>query len=183
MRPTPRLRPSQGFSSDDDWKMAVQVLTGDIFRSKAQTLVNPVNCVGAMGKGIALEFRKRFPDMYGDYAARCAKKQVRLGRPYLYSRSDPPWILNFPTKGHWKSTSHLGDIVAGIEYLATQYRNWGINSLAVPALGCGEGKLNWRNLGATLVRLLGQMDIPIELYAPPTIPREKLSPTLSGTGS
>lgn len=177
MRLTPRLRPLHGFSSDDGWNMAVQVLTGDIFRSKAQTLVNPVNCVGVMGKGIAFQFRKRFPDMYEDYAARCAKEQVHLGGPYLYRRSVPPWILNFPTKGHWKSASHLGDIVEGIEYLARQYRSWGITSLAVPALGRGEGNLKWRIVGPTLLRLLGHMDIPIELYAPPTTPREGLSTT------
>ena len=78
----------------------VNVIMGDIFESRAQTLVNTVNCVGIMGKGIALEFKKRFPDMFEDYVKRCEAKQVRLGRPYLFERMFPPWILNFPTKNH-----------------------------------------------------------------------------------
>ncbi len=110
----------------------VKVVTGDLFKSTAQTLVNTVNTVGVMGKGIALEFRKRFPDMYEDYVRRCAAGKVRLGEPYLYRRPSLPWILNFPTKSHWRATSRLSDIVAGLKYLEAHYREWGITSLAVP---------------------------------------------------
>ena len=95
----------------------VRILIGDLFASQMQTLVNTVNCVGVMGKGVALEFKKRFPDMYQDYVARCAAKQVRLGQPYLFRQLVPPWILNFPTKDDWRSVSRLSDIVAGLEYL------------------------------------------------------------------
>lgn len=152
----------------------VRVLVGDMFESRAQTLVNTVNCVGVMGKGIALEFKKRFPDMYEDYAQRCAAKQVRLGEPYLFRRLFPPWILNFPTKGHWRSVSRLSDIEAGLEYLERHYHEWGIESLAVPALGCSNGGLEWRVVGPTLYRHLGRLDIPVELYAPRETPVEQL---------
>jgi O-acetyl-ADP-ribose deacetylase (regulator of RNase III) len=152
----------------------IRVLTGDLFNSNAQTLVNAVNTVGVMGKGIALEFRKRFPDMYEDYAARCKARQVRLGQPYLFKRLLPPWILNFPTKDDWRSVSRLSDIVAGLEYLERRYREWGITSLAVPSLGCGLGGLEWRVVGPTLYRYLGRFDIPVALYAPHDTPQEQL---------
>lgn len=80
--------------------MPVTIKVGDLFNSEAQTIVNAVNCVGAMGKGIALEYKKRFPDMFADYKKKCANNEVRLGQPYLYKRPSNPWILNFPTKGH-----------------------------------------------------------------------------------
>src|SRR4051794_8075959 len=95
----------------------VSVVTGDMFASGAQTLVNTVNTVGVMGKGVALEFKKRFPDMYEDYRQRCAAGAVRLGQPYLYRTLLPPYILNFPTKDHWRSVSKLSDIIEGLDYL------------------------------------------------------------------
>jgi len=144
----------------------MKVLIGDLFESQAQTLVNTVNCVGIMGKGIALGFKERFPDMYEDYVARCKAGEVRLGKPYLYRRLIPPWILNFPTKEHWKSVARLQDIVQGLRYLKEHYKEWGIKSLAVPPLGCGEGQLEWRVVGPTLYRGLSELDIPVELYAP-----------------
>lgn len=144
----------------------VEVLMGDIVESKAQTLVNTVNCVGVMGKGIALKFRERFPDMYKDYISRCKADQVKLGQPYLYYRLSTPWILNFPTKDHWRSIARLEDIARGMRYLIDHYKEWGITSLAVPPLGCGEGQLEWRVVGPTLYRYLSKLDIPVELYAP-----------------
>jgi O-acetyl-ADP-ribose deacetylase (regulator of RNase III)/uncharacterized protein YwgA len=152
----------------------VKVLIGDLFESKAQTLVNTVNTVGVMGKGVALEFRERFPDMYDDYVARCKAGQVKLGQPYLFLRLIPPWILNFPTKEHWRSVARLSDIVRGLEYLERRYHEWGITSLAVPPLGCGEGQLEWRIVGPTLYRHLSRLSIPVELYAPHGTPSEEL---------
>ncbi len=152
----------------------VKTLIGDMFESKAQTLVNTVNCVGVMGKGIALEFQKRFPDAYRDYAVRCENEQVHLGRPYLYKSLSHPWILNFPTKLHWRMVTKLADISRGLEYLLEHYREWGIESLAVPPLGCGQGQLEWRVVGPTLYRYLSRMDIPVELYAPYGTPHEEL---------
>jgi O-acetyl-ADP-ribose deacetylase (regulator of RNase III) len=136
----------------------VRVLIGDLFSSEAQTLVNTVNCVGVMGKGVALEFKARFPEMYAHYVRRCAAGQVRLGEPYVYRHLLPPWVLNFPTKDHWRSVSRLSDIVQGLEHLKANYKAWGITSLAVPPLGCGQGQLDWK----------------VELYAPFGTPEAEL---------
>ncbi len=144
----------------------IEILKGDILDSKAQTLVNTVNCVGIMGKGIALGFKKRFPDMHKDYVRRCKAGEVKLGQPYLYRRLIGPWIINFPTKDHWRSVTRVEDIVQGMHYLINRYKDWGITSLAVPPLGCGEGQLEWRIVGSTMYRYLKQLDIPVELYAP-----------------
>jgi O-acetyl-ADP-ribose deacetylase (regulator of RNase III)/uncharacterized protein YwgA len=153
----------------------VKVITGDIFESKAQTLVNTVNCVGVMGKGIALEFKRRFPEMYEDYVARCKRRQVRLGEPYLFKRATLPWVLNFPTKDDWRSLAKLSDIVRGLQYLTAHYHEWGITSLAVPPLGCGQGQLEWRVVGPTLYRYLTNLDLAVDLYAPYGTPSEQLS--------
>ncbi len=158
----------------------VKVLIGDLFESKSQTWVNTVNCVGVMGKGVALDFKNHFPDMYEDYAARCKRGEVKLGRPYLFKKLVPPWILNFPTKDHWRPVANLKSIIEGLEYLLRHYKDWGIQSLAVPPLGCGQGQLEWRIVGPTLYRLLGKMDIPIELYAPYGTPHEELQPEFLG---
>jgi O-acetyl-ADP-ribose deacetylase (regulator of RNase III)/uncharacterized protein YwgA len=154
----------------------VKVLLGDILKSNAQTLVNTVNCIGIMGKGIALEFKEQFPDMFNDYVVRCNRKEVRLGKPYLYKRLTPPWILNFPTKDHWRSVSRIEDIVKGLKYLLQHYKEWEITSLAVPPLGCGQGQLEWKIVGPTLYRFLNQLSIPVKLYAPHGTPYEELEP-------
>src|SRR3989344_2819446 len=105
---------------------AVKVLTGDLFNSNCQTWVNTVNCVGVMGKGIALEFKSRFPDMFSEYEKLCQSGHVKLGQPYLYKSLVPPWILNFPTKDHWRQVTNLADIALGLEYLMKHYKAWGI---------------------------------------------------------
>ena len=122
----------------------IKVLEGDMFQSTAQTLVNTVNCVGIMGKGVALEFKNRFPDMFKDYVERCNRGEVKIGQPYLYKSLFLPWILNFPTKDHWRSVTNLQDIVHGLDYLLSHYKEWGITSIAVPPLGCGHGVLSGR---------------------------------------
>ncbi len=158
----------------------IRVIIGDLFQSQAQTWVNTVNCVGVMGKGIALEFKKQFPDMFADYQARCKRGEVRLGRPYLYKQTVSPWILNFPTKHHWRDIANLDAIVQGLEYVYDHYREWGITSLAVPPLGCGQGQLEWRIVAPTLFRYLKRLDIPVELYAPHGTPHEELQPSFLG---
>lgn len=150
---------------------------GDIFSSRAHTWVNTVNTVGVMGKGIALGFKRRFPEMFEDYVERCRKGEVRLGEPYLYRRSEPPWILNFPTKGHWRAVARLADIIAGLEHVEENYRAWGVQSLAVPPLGCGEGGLEWRIVGPVLYQHLRRLAIPVELYAPFGTPHAELQPS------
>ncbi len=155
--------------------MIREVRVGDLLKSEAQTLVNTVNCVGVMGKGIALDFKRRFPEMYDDYVKRCKAGQVKLGEPYLYRHLLLPWVLNFPTKQDWRSVSRLEDIVRGLKYLEKHYQEWGIESLAVPPLGCGSGGLEWRVVGPTLYRYLNRLDIPVYLYAPFDTPSEQMS--------
>jgi len=143
----------------------VRVLEGDLLKSNMHALVNTVNTVGIMGKGVALEFKKRYPAMYLDYVKRCDRHEVKLGEPYVY-QADDHLIVNFPTKQHWRSVSRLSDIVAGLEYLEGHYKDWEIRSLAVPPLGCGNGQLEWRVIGPILLRHLRRLAIPVELYAP-----------------
>jgi O-acetyl-ADP-ribose deacetylase (regulator of RNase III)/uncharacterized protein YwgA len=153
----------------------VTVRKGDLFDSGAQCLVNTVNTVGVMGKGIALQFKKRFPRMFADYKARCDRGEVRLGEPYLYRELfDTPWVINFPTKDHWRSQSKLSDIEAGLEYLEAHIADWGVESLAVPPLGCGEGGLEWRVVGPKLYEHLHRLPIPVTLYAPFNVAHEEL---------
>lgn len=143
----------------------VRILEGDLLKSNMHALVNTVNTVGIMGKGVALAFKKRYPDMYLDYVKRCDRGEVRLGEPYVYRVNDHV-IVNFPTKQHWRSVSRLSDIEAGLDYLERYYKEWQIKSLAVPPLGCGNGQLEWRVVGPILLRHLKRLDIPVELYAP-----------------
>jgi len=143
-----------------------QVRKGNLLESDAQTLVNTVNTVGVMGKGVALDFKRRFPDMFDDYVKRCEDRLVKLGEPYLFRRLVPPWIINFPTKEHWRAVSRLDDIVRGLEHLTNHLREWEVESLAVPPLGCGNGQLEWDVVGPTLYRYLDALPIPVELYAP-----------------
>jgi O-acetyl-ADP-ribose deacetylase (regulator of RNase III)/uncharacterized protein YwgA len=143
----------------------VRVLEGDLLKSNMHALVNTVNTVGIMGKGVALAFKRRYPEMYRDYVRRCDRHEVKLGEPYVYPAEDH-LIVNFPTKEHWRSVSRLSSIVTGLEYLERHYKAWGIKSLAVPPLGCGNGQLEWRVVGPVLLRHLRRLDIPVELYAP-----------------
>lgn len=159
----------------------IKVLVGNLFNSQAQTLVNAVNCVGVMEKGIALQFKIRFPEMYRDYVRRCEQQLVKLGEPYLFTQLFPPWVLNFPTKDHWRSRSKLDSIQQGMDYMLQSYQTWGITSLAVPALGCGEGHLEWNQVGLILYGYLKQMNIPIELYAPFGTPESGLRLIVSDT--
>jgi O-acetyl-ADP-ribose deacetylase (regulator of RNase III)/uncharacterized protein YwgA len=155
--------------------MITKVNIGNILESKAQTLINTVNTVGVMGKGIALEFKKRFPEMYNDYKLRCDKGEVVLGRPYLFKTLIGPWIINFPTKEHWRSVSKIEDIKKGLDSLVNHYKGWQVQSLAVPPLGCGNGQLEWEEIGPIIYQALYKIDIPVELYAPFGTPKEKLS--------
>ncbi len=160
----------------------IRTRIGDIFESKAQTLVNTINTVGVMGKGIALEFKKRFPDMFEDYVRRVREGKVRLGEPYLYRRPQPPWIINFPTKAHWREVSDIRHITRGLEYLERHYRERGITSLAVPPLGCGQGGLEWRVVGPTLYEHLKRLEIPVVLYAPYGTPQDQLEMSFLAAG-
>jgi O-acetyl-ADP-ribose deacetylase (regulator of RNase III) len=140
--------------------------SGNIFESKMQTLINPINCVGVMGKGLALIFKNKYPEMFNDYITKCANKNVVLGKPYLYKVNDESFILNFPTKYHWTHNSDLHFINKGLEYLAANSNKLGILSLAVPSLGCGNGGLNWNDVRQLIILHLEKLNIPIEIYEP-----------------
>ncbi len=152
-----------------------KALIGDLFASRAQTLVNTVNCVGVMGKGVALEFKNRFPAMFEDYVARCERKQVKLGEPYLFRDLAETMIVNFPTKDHWRSPSRLADIERGLDYFVDHYLEWGVTSIAFPPLGCGNGGLDWSEVGPTIFAKLRRLPIAIELYAPYGTPKNELT--------
>ncbi|MCR9191641.1 MAG: macro domain-containing protein [Gammaproteobacteria bacterium] len=138
-----------------------------LFGSNKQVIVNTVNCVGVMGKGIALAFKNRYPEMFQDYKKRCRNNQVELGKPYLWKPDfGSQWILNFPTKGHWRNKSSLASIEGGLIHLAAHAKDWGIESLALPALGCGCGGLNWTEVRPLIVRHLEPLGIPIDIYPP-----------------
>jgi O-acetyl-ADP-ribose deacetylase (regulator of RNase III) len=151
-----------------------KALIGDLFATQAQTRVNTVNCVGVMGKGVAQGFKERFPAMFEDYAMRCGRKEVRLGEPYPYFGVPHIIILNFPTKDHWRSPSRLADIERGLDYFVQHYVEWGIKSVAFPPLGCGNGGLNWGEVGPLMYGKLRKLDIPIEVYAPYGTPKNQL---------
>lgn len=160
-----------------------KALIGDLFESRAQTLVNTVNCVGVMGKGIAEQFKRRFPGMFEDYLRRCEKKSVRLGEPYLYRNSSGVSIVNFPTKNHWRSPSRLSDIERGLDYLAAHIADWGISGIAMPPLGCGNGGLDWSEVGPLIYSKLHRLPIGVEVYAPYGTPKNELTLEFLGAPS
>lgn len=146
--------------------MSVKVTIGNLFEANVDAYINTVNCVGVMGKGVALEFKKRYPVMFDEYKHKCARKEVMLGKPYIWKSITPPHVINFPTKDHWRYPSSLNAIEAGLEYLLCEYKNWGITSIASPPLGCGQGQLDWRMVGPILFQGFSRLEIPIILFAP-----------------
>jgi len=150
-------------------------LIGDLFSSQADVLVNTVNCVGIMGKGVAQEFKKRYPAMFDDYVARCARKAVKLGEPYLYHDPTGQAIINFPTKDHWRSPSRLVNIEQGLDYLLEHFADWKVASIAFPPLGCGNGGLEWAEVGPLIYKKLHSLGVNIEVYAPYGTPKHQLT--------
>ncbi|MGR3295799.1 MAG: type II toxin-antitoxin system antitoxin DNA ADP-ribosyl glycohydrolase DarG [Candidatus Bathyanammoxibius sp.] len=143
----------------------IKFIKGDIFSSQAQTLVATVNCVGIMGKGLAKEFRQRFPDMYKEYVKVCKKGELKKGRLYLYKNLHSQ-ILCFPTKDNWKGPSKYEFIEEGLECLKNNYEQWGISSIAVPPLGSGLGGLDWNRVKKIIVKYLSNLPIDVEVYEP-----------------
>lgn len=141
---------------------------GNLFDSRMQTLTNTVNTVGVMGAGIAKQFKARFPTMFQDYKERCKNKLVEMGKPYLWkpSATDGVWVLNFPTKQHWRAASKMEWIEQGLEYLVEHYKDWNIQSLAIPALGCSLGGLSWHEVKPVMERYLSKLAVPVEIYEP-----------------
>jgi len=152
----------------------IEILVGNVLDSNKKTLVNTVNCVGVMGKGIALLYKERYPEMFKDYLKKCRNKSVSPGVPYLYTDLKGTSILNFPTKDHWRSPSHIEDIVRGLDIIVENYKRWGITSIAFPPLGCGNGGQSWSVVGRIMYQKLSNLDIPIEIYAPFGTPNNEL---------
>jgi len=136
---------------------------GDIFGSKTQVIVNTVNCKGVMGKGLALAFKQRYPEMFPVYQQECKTGKLRIGRPSLYQRSNP-WILNFPTKNEWKFPSKIEYLEKGLAYFLDNYKKAGITSIAFPKLGAQNGKLSWDEVGPLMAKYLSQLDIDVYVY-------------------
>ncbi len=132
----------------------IEFKTGDILAADAEALVNTVNCVGVMGRGIALQFKKAFKENFNAYAAACAEGQVRPGKMFVvdtHRLTGPRWIINFPTKRHWRAGSRLEDIDSGLDDLVRVIEERGIRSIAIPPLGCGLGGLNWSDVRPRIV--------------------------------
>lgn len=153
----------------------MKILIGDIFESPCKTLVNTVNCVGVMGKGIALSFKNKFPDMYKEYVQLCDAGEVKPGKPYYYSDLYGTSIINFPTKNHWRSASKLSYITDGLDWFRENYKKLGITSVAFPPLGCGNGGLPWAIVGPLMYAKLADLPINVEIYAPYGTAAEELS--------
>lgn len=163
---------------------------GDMFFSNMQTLTVSVNTVGIMGKGLASRAKYQFPDVYVVYQDACRKRWLKMGKPYLYKREasfddelvDEPgtvttpngvkWFLLFATKRHWRVDSDLNGIEEGMRWLAANHSSEGINSIALPALGCGLGNLDWKDVGPVMCRHLAPLGIPVAIY----LPREREIP-------
>jgi O-acetyl-ADP-ribose deacetylase (regulator of RNase III) len=147
---------------------------GDLLDAEVDALVNTVNCVGVMGKGIALQFRQAWPENYEEYRRACEREDVRPGRMFVYDTGrlvKPRYIINFPTKKHWKGKSRIEDIASGLDALVDEIRARRIHSVALPPLGCGNGGLDWdvvRDLIENKLSDLGDVDVVI--YEPAGAP-------------
>ena len=133
---------------------------GDIFESGCEALVNPVNCVGVMGKGLALAFRSRYHDNFIEYKEACSRKQLCIGCMFVTrpASEDPRYIINFPTKYHWNNPSEIDYIAAGLESLVSVCDCFSIKTVALPALGCGCGQLDWNLIKPLLIERLDPLE-------------------------
>ena len=147
----------------------IRFVQGDLFASGCEALVNPVNCVGVMGKGLALQFRRRFPANYEAYREACVRREVRPGRCFVFDAGagSPRFVVNFPTKRHWRDRSRIEDIAAGLDDLAGILDRRAVLSLAVPPLGCGLGGLPWPRVRSLLLDRLAPCEgISIVIHEP-----------------
>ena len=139
----------------------IQFVEGDIFESDAEALVNPVNCVGVMGAGLAAQFKRRFPENFSAYRSVCTLGQLKPGVLFIFERGDcvlsPRYIVNFPTKLHWRERSDLRYISSGLEALLQEVRARHIKSVAIPPIGCGLGGLDWDSVLVLIERSFGKL--------------------------
>ena len=148
----------------------IEYKTGDILTEQAEALVNTVNCVGAMGRGIALQFKRAFPENFKAYAARCKQEKMQPGKVFVFETDElfhPRFIFNFPTKRHWKGKSRMEDIESGLVSLAEEIRSHQIRSIAIPPLGSGLGGLEWREVRKRLETTLKDFEnVKIVIFEP-----------------
>ncbi|MBN1420465.1 MAG: macro domain-containing protein [Planctomycetes bacterium] len=148
----------------------IEFKTGDILSEDCEALVNTVNCVGVMGRGIALQFKRAFPENYRAYAAACRRGQVQPGRMFVYETHRggcPHYIINFPTKRHWRGKSRIEDIETGLEALAAEIQDRGIRTIAIPPLGAGLGGLDWAEVRPRIERALRDLlDVRVVVFEP-----------------
>ena len=147
----------------------IEYKTGDIISEDAEALVNTVNCVGVMGRGVALQFKKAFPDNFDAYAAACKQGAVQPGRLFVFEtgRMCPRYIINFPTKRHWRGKSRMEDIEAGLVALTREIRERNIGSIALPPLGSGLGGLDWAAVRPRIEARLGEYnDLKVVVFEP-----------------
>ena len=141
----------------------IKYIKGDLFSSPAQVLVNTVNLDGVMGKGIALKFKRLYPDMFKKYQYFCENKMLEIGKLWLY-KSETKWILNFPTKIHWRNPSKIEYIERGLQKFVAMYKDKNITSIAFPKLGCGNGGLKWEDVKPLMDYYLKNLPIDIYVY-------------------
>lgn len=136
---------------------------GNLFDSPAKVLVNTVNTVGVMGKGIALTFKQVYPEMFERYVKLCEAKQFDIGNLWLY-RTEHKWVLNFPTKRNWRNPSSLEYVELGLKKFVATYSEQNITSVAFPQLGCGNGELSWSEVGPLMDAYLRSLPINVYVY-------------------
>lgn len=148
----------------------IEFTTGDILRSEAEALVNTVNCVGIMGRGVALQFKKAFPENFKAYKAACDRDEVQPGRMFVFRTGyvgGPKFIINFPTKRHWKGKSRIEDIDSGLKAFAEFIREHRIKSVAMPPLGSGLGGLHWPDVRARIEKVAQELpDVRFVVFEP-----------------
>ena len=138
-----------------------ELVKGDLLDSDVEALVNTVNCVGVMGRGLALQFKRRFPRNYADYRSACDAGEVAIGRVHVHETGlfAPRYVFNFPTKNHWRNPSTLAYVRTGLDSLESEIRRLGVRSVGIPALGCDLGGLEWDDvmplIVATVTRIPG----------------------------
>jgi O-acetyl-ADP-ribose deacetylase (regulator of RNase III) len=152
----------------------IEFRAGDMLKADAEALVNTVNCVGIMGRGIALQFKNDFPENFKAYQAACAREEVQPGKMFVFDTrrlTGPRFIINFPTKRHWRGKSRMEDIDTGLKALVEEIRMRGIRSIAIPPLGSGLGGLNWAEVRPRIIEALhGFNDLQVIVFEPNSAP-------------
>ena len=152
----------------------IEFKSGDLLTEGVEALVNTVNCVGVMGRGVALQFKNSFPENFDAYATACRRGELQPGRIFVFATgqiTNPKYIINFPTKRHWKGKSRLSDIEAGLRSLVNEIRRLGIRSIALPPLGSGLGGLDWQDVRRLIDHALSPLEgVRVVVFEPREIP-------------